>query len=179
MRGMIRALGGLLLLTLAACGGGRPPAPAVAEIAPQIAVPRPSEPLQCVPYARQVSGIDLRGDAWTWWLQAEGRYARGKKPRPGAVLVFRNTRALPRGHLSVVTRMIHAREIVITHANWGSAAGQSHLTTTATIPPLSFPRRRESREPRPGRLPWMLAFAGMTRLGAPHVRSNAIALVRK
>ena len=122
MRGMIRALGGLLLLTLAACGGGRPPAPAVAEIAPQIAVPRPSEPLQCVPYARQVSGIDLRGDAWTWWLQAEGRYARGKKPRPGAVLVFRNTRALPRGHLSVVTRMIHAREIVITHANWGSAA---------------------------------------------------------
>jgi surface antigen len=121
MRGMIRTLGALLLMALAACGG-RPPAPAVAEIEPQIAVPRPSEPLQCVPYARQVSGIDLRGDAWTWWSQAEGRYARGKKPRPGAVLVFRKTRALPRGHLSVVIRIIHAREIVITHANWGSAA---------------------------------------------------------
>ncbi len=118
---MIRALGGLLLLALAACGG-RPPAPAVAEIEPQIAVPRRSEPLECVPYARQVSGIDLRGDAWTWWSQAAGRYARGKKPRMGAVLVFQKTRALPRGHLSVVTRMIHAREIVITHANWGSAA---------------------------------------------------------
>ena len=33
--------------------------------------------LQCVPYARQVSGIRIFGDAHTWWGQAEGRYARG------------------------------------------------------------------------------------------------------
>jgi surface antigen len=85
-------------------------------------LPPPSEPMQCVPYARQVSGIGLRGDAWTWWSQAEGRYARGKKPRPGAVLVFQKTRALPRGHLSVVTRIVGAREILITHANWGSTS---------------------------------------------------------
>ena len=120
MRGMIRTLGGLLLVALAACGG-RPPAPVVAEIEPQIAVPPPSAPIQCVPYARQVSGIDLRGDAWTWWGQAAGHYARGKKPRLGAVLVFQKTRALPRGHLSVVTRIVGAREILITRANWGSA----------------------------------------------------------
>ena len=28
--------------------------------------------LQCVPYARQVSGIRIFGDAHTWWDQAEG-----------------------------------------------------------------------------------------------------------
>jgi CHAP domain. len=85
-------------------------------------LPPPSGPMQCVPYARQVSGIDLRGDAWTWWGNAAGRYERGKKPRPGAVLVFRKTRAMPRGHLSVVSRIVGAREILITHANWGSTS---------------------------------------------------------
>lgn len=29
--------------------------------------------LQCVPYARQISGIQIYGDAWTWWGQAEGK----------------------------------------------------------------------------------------------------------
>jgi hypothetical protein len=36
---------------------------------------------------------------------------------------------LPRGHLSVVTRVIHAREILITHANWGSAPDTRGLVT--------------------------------------------------
>jgi hypothetical protein len=124
MLGMIRALGGLLLVALAGCAAHPTvsSAPAVADTERQLAVlPPPSEPMQCVPYARQVSGIGLRGDAWTWWSQAEGRYARGKKPRPSAVLVFQKTRALPRGHLSVVTRIVGPREILITHANWGSA----------------------------------------------------------
>ena len=53
-------------------------------------------------------------------MQAAGRYERGKKPRPGAVLVFKKTRALPLGHLSVVTAIVHSREILITHANWSS-----------------------------------------------------------
>ena len=30
--------------------------------------------LQCVPYARDVTGIDIYGDAHTWWQQAAGRY---------------------------------------------------------------------------------------------------------
>ena len=103
MQGMIRAFGGLLLVMLAACAG-KPPVIAVADAEPQMALlpaplPPPSGPMQCVPYARQVSGIDLRGDAWTWWGNAAGRYERGKKPRPGAVLVFRRTRAMPRGHM--------------------------------------------------------------------------------
>jgi hypothetical protein len=36
--------------------------------------------LQCVPYARQASGIQLFGDARTWWDQAAGRYSRGHAP---------------------------------------------------------------------------------------------------
>ena len=132
MQGMIRVLGVFSLAALAGCAAhpAVSTAPVVAE--PELAVlpPPPTQPMQCVPYARQVSGIDLRGDAWTWWSQAEGRYARGKKPRLGAVLVFKKTRALPRGHLSVVTRIIHAREILITHANWGSASDTRGQVTT-------------------------------------------------
>ena len=127
MQGMIRAFGGLLLVVLAGCAGQPTVSPSPAAEPHRAAVtglplPPPSGPMQCVPYARQVSGIDLRGDAWTWWSQAAGRYERGKKPRPGAVLVFRKTRALPRGHLSVVTRIVDAREILITHANWSSTS---------------------------------------------------------
>src|SRR3546814_5614904 len=29
---------------------------------------------QCVPFARAASGIQIYGDAWTWWGQAEDRY---------------------------------------------------------------------------------------------------------
>src|SRR6478672_2506999 len=38
---------------------------------------------QCVPYARDYSGIQIFGDAWTWWTQANGRYARGQLPIRG------------------------------------------------------------------------------------------------
>ena len=122
MQGAICFLGGLLLLALGACASQPQPAPVVAEAEPRLAPPPPLQSLECVPYARQVSGVDLRGDAWTWWSQARGHYERGKKPRPGAVLVFQKTRTLPRGHLSVVTRIVGAREILITHANWGSTS---------------------------------------------------------
>ena len=33
---------------------------------------------QCVPFARAASGIQIYGDAWTWWDQAEGRYQIGR-----------------------------------------------------------------------------------------------------
>ncbi len=116
MRPTIWTLGGLLLLALAACGE----TPKAAAPQPAIMPSTTTQPLQCVPYARQVSGIDIRGDAWTWWNQAGARYSRGSVPRPGAVLAFRRTRALPLGHVAVVTRIVHAREILVTHANWGA-----------------------------------------------------------
>ena len=40
--------------------------------------------LQCVPYARQLTGIQIFGDAHTWWGQAAGKYERGRAPKVGA-----------------------------------------------------------------------------------------------
>lgn len=74
--------------------------------------------LQCVPYARAQSGIEIRGNAGTWWAQAAGRYARGAEPRVGAVLVLQPTRAMPIGHVAMVAEIIDDRNIYLNHANW-------------------------------------------------------------
>lgn len=74
--------------------------------------------LQCVPYARQVSGVDIRGDALTWWDQAESRFKRGHKPRTGAVLAFRPAGPMVLGHVAVVSKILDDREVLIRHANW-------------------------------------------------------------
>ncbi len=74
--------------------------------------------LQCVPYAREVSHIDLSGNAFLWWAEASGRYARGNTPAEGAVLNFRPTRHMPLGHVAVVTAVIDSRTILTTQANW-------------------------------------------------------------
>ncbi|MGE4410058.1 MAG: CHAP domain-containing protein [Sphingobium sp.] len=79
--------------------------------------------LQCVPFARQVSGIDLYGNAATWWNQAEGRYDRGNEPRIGAVLTFSASRAMPVGHVAMVSKVVNDREILLTHANWSYRGG--------------------------------------------------------
>ena len=76
--------------------------------------------LQCVAYARQVSGIAIVGNAGTWWHQANGLYQRGKLPERGAVLAFTPNGRMPLGHVAVVAQVVNAREIVIDHANWGS-----------------------------------------------------------
>jgi len=74
--------------------------------------------LQCVPYAREVSHIDLSGDAFLWWAEAAGRYARGNTPVEGAVLNFRAIPRMPLGHVAVVTSVIDSRTIIVTQANW-------------------------------------------------------------
>lgn len=73
---------------------------------------------QCVPYARQISGVEIRGNAHTWWGQAEGRYARSNAPKAGAVMAFKSHRAMPLGHVAVVSQIVSDREILIDHANW-------------------------------------------------------------
>lgn len=75
--------------------------------------------LQCVPFARAVSGIEIRGDAWSWWDTAAGRYGRGHTPAVGAVLVFKKTARMKRGHVSVVVKIQDSRHILVSHANWG------------------------------------------------------------
>ena len=81
---------------------------------------RAADILQCVPYARAVSGVTLYGDAWTWWDQAAGRYDRGHRPRAGAVLAFQPYGAIQLGHVAVVSRILAPREVLIRHANWSS-----------------------------------------------------------
>jgi surface antigen len=79
---------------------------------------RTSARTECVPYARQISGIRIYGDAHTWWDQAAGRYAREPLPLSGSVMVLYGYAGPKRGHLATVTRIISAREIRVDHANW-------------------------------------------------------------
>ena len=137
-RARIALLFGLTALLLGGCASAPPavaPAPTVAATL-QPTPPPPPDPaltlaalaeqarivdgdtaLQCVAYARAVSGIALYGDAGTWWRAAADRYERSSRPAPGAVMVFRAT-STSVGHLAVVTRVIDARLIVASHANW-------------------------------------------------------------
>lgn len=73
---------------------------------------------QCAPYARKISGIEIHGNANTWWGQAAGRYARGTRPRVGAVLAMASSRRMPLGHVAMVSRIVGDREVLLTHANW-------------------------------------------------------------
>lgn len=79
---------------------------------------------ECVPFARQASGIQIWGDAWTWWDQAKGRYLRGNRPEVGAVLAFAKSEKLRLGHVAVVSRIIEPRVVMITHANWSRFNGK-------------------------------------------------------
>ncbi|WP_326524302.1 CHAP domain-containing protein [Sphingomonas sp.] len=79
---------------------------------------------QCVPFARAASGIQIYGDAWTWWGQADGRYPRGKAPRVGAVVAFAKSSKLPLGHVAVVSRIVEPRVLMLTHANWSRFDGK-------------------------------------------------------
>ncbi len=77
--------------------------------------------LQCVPFARENSGIELTGNAATWWYNADGVYERGSRPEVGSVLNFRPTGRMRLGHVAVVTNVLNSRTIEIDHANWASA----------------------------------------------------------
>ena len=89
---------------------------------------------QCVPFARAASGIEIYGDAWTWWDQAEGRYRRGEAPKVGAVIVFAKSARLPLGHVAVVSRIVEKRVLMLTHANWSRLNGErGHAEQDVTL----------------------------------------------
>lgn len=75
-------------------------------------------PLQCVPYARERSGVALYGDAYTWWDKAAGRFARSGVPSEGSVMVLTNYAGPNRGHVAVVRQIVDERTIKVDHANW-------------------------------------------------------------
>jgi len=85
-----------------------------------------AKPLQCAPYARQISGIEIYGNASSWWEQAAGRYLRGHAPRVGSVLAFAPTARMRYGHVAMVSQVISDREIRLTHANWSYRGGIEH-----------------------------------------------------
>lgn len=95
----------------------------------------PASAIQCVQYAREISGINLKGDAWQWWNAATGVYDRGRAPKDGSVLVFTRQGNMRHGHVSVVTRVISNRLVLVDHANWAPVrtAGRGAVTTAVPV----------------------------------------------
>ena len=87
------------------------------------AAPAAAQFWQCAPYAREISGIQIRGNADTWWGQAAGRYDRDRTPRAGSVLAFEPTRRMRVGHVAMVSKVMSEREVLLTHANWSRRGG--------------------------------------------------------
>jgi len=79
---------------------------------------RPKGRIWCVPFARAISGVEIRGNAKTWWDQAKGRYHRSREPKVGAVMAFAASRAMPKGHVAVVSRVLDDRTVLVDQANW-------------------------------------------------------------
>lgn len=95
----------------------------VVSCALMTATPAMAQFWQCAPYARTISGIEIRGNANTWWGQAAGRYARGHAPKVGAVLAFAATSRMRLGHVAMVSEVVSDREVLLTHANWSRRGG--------------------------------------------------------
>jgi surface antigen len=95
----------------------------------------PAFAIQCVPYAREASGLQLKGDAWQWWNAAAGVYERGRNPREGGVLVFSRQGNMRHGHVSVVTRVVSNRVVLVDHANWAPVRtrGRGEVTTNVSV----------------------------------------------
>ena len=88
-----------------------------------MAAPAAAQFWQCAPYAREISGIDIHGNANTWWGQAEGRYERGHMPAEGSVLAFEATHRMRVGHVAMVSKVVSDREVLLTRANWSRRGG--------------------------------------------------------
>lgn len=80
--------------------------------------------LQCVPFARQLSGIQIYGDAHTWWKQAKRKYQRGDAPIEGAVMSLKSHGKMQLGHVAYVSKIIDNRNILLSHSNWSVINGR-------------------------------------------------------
>ncbi len=99
---------------LSACSSTPKPSDEVVDSGPMPA------PIQCVPFVRELSGINLYGNAYTWWDSApEKGYQRGNTPVLNAVIVLKKSDRLANGHVAMVRRIDGPRRIEVTHANWG------------------------------------------------------------
>lgn len=91
---------------------------AVKEMVAYATANKPKGRIWCVPFARTVSGVQIKGNANTWWKKAAGVYERGHAPKVGAVMAFAASKAMPMGHVAVVSKVLSEREILIDQANW-------------------------------------------------------------
>lgn len=107
-----------------------------------------AQAVQCVTYAREQSGIGLKGDAWTWWVSASGQYERGQKPRAGAVVVFKKHGSMSHGHVAVVTEVLGARKVLVDHANWAPFRGHGRGQVTTRVMVLDVSPRNDWTEVR-------------------------------
>lgn len=89
-----------------------------------VSTPARAAGLECVPYARELSGIRIFGDAHTWWGQAKGRYARGSRPAVGSVMAMKPHGNMQLGHVAYVSEIVGPREIRLHHANWSTIDGR-------------------------------------------------------
>ena len=93
---------------------------------------------QCAAFARVFSGIQIFGDAWTWWEKATGHYLKGDTPQAGAVLVFRPQGQMRLGHVAVVSQVLTDRIIQVTHANWSPIdGGRGKIEQNVTVVDVS------------------------------------------
>lgn len=90
--------------------------------------------LQCVPFARENTGIELTGNAANWWDKAFGIYERGARPEVGSILNFRGTSRMRLGHLAVVSNVLDGHTVQIDHANW---SGRGVVTRNVTVVDVS------------------------------------------
>jgi hypothetical protein len=100
-----------LLLLLAACGSA-------SRTGPNLRAVDSYPGLTCAPFARELSGVALYGDAASWWELAQGRYSTSSFPEVGSVLVFRRSSRLPSGHVAVISRVLGPRQVHVIEANW-------------------------------------------------------------
>lgn len=96
------------------------------------------EGLQCVPFARALTGVTIFGDAHTWWGQAEGKYERGSKPKVGAVMAFIPHGNMRLGHVAAVRKILDRRTLLISHANWSTIDGmRGHIEEDVRVVDVS------------------------------------------
>lgn len=75
-----------------------------------------SSSIQCVQYVRNVTGVNIKGNANTWYAQAKNKgYSTGSTPKVGAILV--ENHLSKHGHVSKVVA-VEGNKITVTEANY-------------------------------------------------------------
>ena len=104
--------------------------------------------LQCVAYAREVTGLNLKGDAWKWWEAAQGVYERGNTPKVDSVLVFKRQGKMSHGHVAVVRGTASSRVLLVDHANWAPSRTAGRGKVAKAVPVLDVSPKNDWSEVR-------------------------------